>query len=100
MSVTLSAEFSDRPTMRVLQIAIPKPLHGTFDYLPPVDCDDQRIRDIQPGTRVLVPFRGRDTVGVVIGLAPQSEIASNKLKRAIRLLDTQSLVTAPLIDLC
>jgi len=45
----------------VWEIAVPAPLHTTFEYLPP-----DNIVSPEVGARVLVPFSGRESVGVFI----------------------------------
>ena len=42
----------------VWEIAVPAPLHTTFEYLPPEN--EQRP---EAGSRVLVPFAGRESIG-------------------------------------
>jgi primosomal protein N' (replication factor Y) len=72
--------------MNILRVALDLPLPRVFDYL----CDDATADDI--GMRVLVPFGNKHAVGVIVGLADNSEVESGKLKVALRILrDTPAL---------
>jgi primosomal protein N' (replication factor Y) len=66
----------------IVQVALPVPLPGVFDYLAPEDgpC-------ITPGVRVLVPFGRRNMVGVVVGLADRSDIEQDRLLAIQEVLD-------------
>ena len=66
--------------MNVLRVALDLPLPRTFDYL----CDEATVADI--GMRVLVPFGNKQSVGVIVGLAGESEVSDGKLKAAVRIL--------------
>ncbi|HZP68071.1 MAG TPA: primosomal protein N' [Rudaea sp.] len=79
---------------RILRVALPVPVPGLFDYLPPAAADIERVA---PGTRLAVPFgRGR-LVGVLFEVAEDSEIAPERLKAASALLDPTPLVTPELL---
>jgi len=86
--------------MPILKIAVAKPLRSTFDYLPPLDCDDAFIAKLQPGTRIEVPFGKSHLVGVLVSRAPESDIHKTKLKRASRIIDSNSLISGTLLELC
>jgi primosomal protein N' (replication factor Y) len=79
---------------RVLEIALPVPVPGTFDYLPPEgeQADDGWLR-----TRVLVPLGRRRLVGVVLGVR-EASVDPGQLRRAERRLDDQPLLTPELVD--
>ena len=79
--------------MRILIIAVVKPLRRTFEYLPPNALTDTECDGLQPGVRIKVPFANGVSVGVLIGITHQSNFAPEKLKRAIEILDP-----APLLD--
>ena len=70
------------------QIAVPSPLRRTFDYLPPEGVTDTLL----PGVRVQVPFGRRRVVGLVLGHRDHSEVANNKLKSILAVLDDQPLL--------
>ncbi|MBU2102258.1 MAG: hypothetical protein ABH865_06125 [Candidatus Omnitrophota bacterium] len=61
-------------------------LEREFDYLV---CPGMRI---ETGTRVLIDFRGRKTIGIVIGLASRSNIP--RIKPIIASLDEKPLLSA------
>jgi primosomal protein N' (replication factor Y) (superfamily II helicase) len=78
---------------RVVDVAVPLPLHTTFSY---------RVPDGWPmperGARVVVPVAGRRAVGVVTARGPavSPEI---QLKDVLDVVDEASLVEPPLLDL-
>jgi len=75
-------------------IALPVPLRTTFTYGVP-----EELRElVQPGTRVLVPFRNKSIVGVVVELAEQAP-AETKIRDVAKVLDDQPALTSRLIDL-
>ncbi|NKI33954.1 primosomal protein N' [Wenzhouxiangella sp. XN79A] len=69
-----------RPT--VVRVAVPVPLHGLFDYAPPVDGNPP-----SPGARVVVPFGRRRLVGVVIERADSTTFDPDRLKPVLQVLD-------------
>ncbi len=65
--------------MSILKIALDTPLMAVFDYLLPDDViDPPRI-----GQLALVPFGPREVMGLIVGLADNSEVPPAKLKRAL-----------------
>ena len=74
----------------ILQIALSGPLRTCFDYLPPKGS----IAPPLPGCRFEVPFGRGSRTGLLISLTAQSEIPGNRLKRALRQLDTTPLLQA------
>ena len=84
------------PTQRILNIAVPCPLHRTFDYRL---ADSDSKRPIQPGMRVRVPFGRQKLIGFVIKEVSDSEVPSNKLKTIIAVLDDTSLLPGAILDL-
>ncbi len=77
--------------MRVVTVAVPRPLRRLFDY---AVGDDGPVP--APGSRVRVPFGGAVVVGVVVGHASASE---HDLKAIDEVLDERPLLTADLIEL-
>ncbi len=75
-------------------VALPVPLRTTFTYAVP-----EMLRGtVQPGSRVLVPFRKKAMVGVVVELAefaPQG----TKIREITRVLDFVPALTPKLIEL-
>ncbi len=81
---------------RVLRVALPLPLPRCFDYLAPTGV---AVTTELIGARVRVPFGSRKLVGVIdaIGALP-SDADVHTLKRALQLLDPQSLLSGELLD--
>ena len=75
----------------ILRVALAVPLDRLFDYRAGDDGD------ALPGSRVLVPFGRRDTVGIVVERADASELPADRLKSARRVLDTTPLIDAELM---
>jgi primosomal protein N' (replication factor Y) (superfamily II helicase) len=75
-------------------VALPVPLRTTFTYAIP----DSLCTSVQPGSRVLVPFRKKSLVGVVVELIDQPP-AHTKLREIIKLLEFSPALTPKLIDL-
>jgi primosomal protein N' (replication factor Y) (superfamily II helicase) len=72
----------------ILQIALDTPLRRVFDYHPPAEFAGQGAHDAPPlGVRVRVPFGRRQLVGILVGVASESDIAAPKLKAALGILD-------------
>lgn len=68
-------------TPRALQVALPVPLRGLFDYLPP---EDQAMPE--PGARVCVPFGRRRLIGIVVSSTVESSVDTVALKRIEQVL--------------
>lgn len=83
--------------MPVLKLAIPTPLRTLFDYLPPADCDPAGL---QPGSRLRVSFGRREVTGYLVEQCEDSELQTSSLKAADAVLDSQSLLSAPVLALC
>jgi primosomal protein N' (replication factor Y) len=81
----------------ILQIAVPTPLRRYFDYLAPLDCDPGLL---QVGMRIKVPFQKRELVGILMGISSKSTFAREKLKTAISILDSHSLIPDEILQLC
>ncbi|WJW75668.1 primosomal protein N' [Thiohalobacter sp. IOR34] len=80
----------------ILQIAVPAPLFGCLDYLPPAGCDPTRLR---PGQRLRVPFGRQKKVGILLGLAEHSELPRERLRPALALLDEAPLLPDDILAL-
>lgn len=83
--------------MKFIKVIIPTPLKKSFDYLPPQNAAPQ---DICIGSRVLVPFGSREVVGIVWGYSSSSNVPANKLKKIKNIIDSQPIITTPIIALC
>ena len=71
----------------VWEIAVPAPLHTTFEYLPPEN--EQRP---EAGSRVLVPFAGRESIGFFIQARASTFHSPKKLKHVTEVIDRTSLL--------
>ena len=71
--------------MNIVRVALAVPLLRFFDYL--------YSPDLTPivGGRVLVPFGSQKRVGIVVDLPASSDVAKEKLKPIIDVLDAESL---------
>ncbi len=75
-------------------VALPVPLRTTFTYAVP----DSLQGTVQPGSRVLVPFRKKAMVGVVVELV-ESAPQGTKIREVARVLDFVPALTVKLIEL-
>ena len=79
----------------ILRFAVPSPLRRLFDYLPPAEMTAAP----KPGQRYLLPFgRGR-CVGILVEVAQHSELAREKLRPALRQIDSQPVLDPALLTL-
>ncbi|HVC28539.1 MAG TPA: primosomal protein N' [Gammaproteobacteria bacterium] len=79
-----------------LRVAVPSPLYGYFDYLPPVDCE---MSGLLPGMRVQVPFGKRHVIGVLMEIAAHTDIPVARLKHTHQVLDETPLIPADMLAL-
>jgi len=75
-------------------VALPVPLRTAFTYAIPEVLHGM----LQPGSRVLVPFRKKAMVGVVVELA-ESAPEGTKIREITRVLDFVPALTPKLIEL-
>ena len=78
----------------ILGVAIDAPLRRLFDYRAP---EGQAL--LTPGQRVWVPFGKRRTVGVIVEIRATSELAPEKLKGALAVIDGEPVLDAVMMDL-
>ena len=78
--------------MNIVRVALAVPLPRFFDYL--------YSPDLTPivGGRVLVPFGSQKRVGIVVDLPASSDVAKEKLKPIIDVLDADSLFNSTIWD--
>lgn len=88
------------PQVSVLKIAVPTPLRRTFDYLAPETTNGDDLAQLQPGTRVLVPFGQQQLVGILLGLSQHSDLPTDQLKPAYRFLEKEACLPAEILSLC
>ncbi len=75
-------------------VAVPVPLRHTFTYAIPAGLRAQA----QPGARVLVPFRKKSLVGVVVELV-EAPPAETKIRDVLKVLDLVPALTPKLLEL-
>src|SRR5271157_161498 len=75
-------------------VALPVPLHTTFTYGVPLELRAQ----LQPGSRVLVPFRKKAMVGVVLELT-DAPPAGTTIRDVSKLIDLVPALPPKLIEL-
>ena len=75
-------------------VALPVPLRNTFTYAIP----DAMRDSVQPGSRVLVPFRNKSLVGVVVECVQQAPPAT-KIREITKVMDFLPALTPKLIEL-
>ena len=75
-------------------VALPVPLRTTFTYAVP-----ESLRGaVQPGSRVLVPFRKKSMVGVVVELVEQAP-SGTKVREIAKVMEFAPALTPKLIEL-
>ena len=77
---------------RVIQVAVPRPLHAVYDYQVPADLQLPAV-----GARVRVPFGRSATVGVCVATDVSSPHPN--LKDVTEVLDSEPVVPAELMSL-
>ena len=78
---------------RILNIALDVPLNSSFDYL----CGDSAAKI---GSRVIVPFAGRNMVGVVLEIKQTSDYPADKLKAVTHVFDDVVFTDFKLLKFC
>src|SRR6266436_734572 len=95
-----SALFTSPDTLHVemslplCNVALPVPLRTTFTYAVPDSLRDS----VQPGTRVLVPFRNKSLVGVVVECVQHAPPAT-KIREVTKTIDFLPALTPKLLEL-
>jgi primosomal protein N' (replication factor Y) len=80
----------------VLRVAVPVPLAGLLDYLPPLDLAPAAL---VPGLRLEVALGKRRVVGVLVEVASGSALPRARLKPALRALEATPEVPAEVVAL-
>lgn len=80
-----------------LRIVLPVPLRRHFDYLP---LANTVASDYAIGSRVKVPFGRQQLIGFVLSIVNKTEVPKDKLKPISERLDTTSLVSPHILELC
>ncbi len=81
---------------KYIQVAVPAPVYGRFDYLAPDNIDAKKL---QPGCRVKVPFGRRTHIGIVLAQSNHTEVEIGKLKPVQAVFDDQSVLPADILQL-
>ena len=79
---------------RFCNVALPVPLRTTFTYALP----DSSVETVQPGSRVLVPFRNKALVGVVTEITTKIPQAT-AIREISRVLDLSPALSPRLLEL-
>ena len=73
---------------QIAEVAIPVPLHNTFDYL----CKEE----VEIGARVKVPFGHKKVTGVVLSHKDKSKF--DKLKEVEEVIDSEALLSKEILE--
>jgi primosomal protein N' (replication factor Y) len=82
-------------TDRLVDVALPLPLHRPFTYAVPADA----AHTVVAGSRVVVPFRERKELGIVVGEAERAD-GKRAYKAILEAPDAEPAVDAALLALC
>lgn len=82
----------------ILELAVPTRLWQRFDYLPPPEAE--QVGALHPGIRVQAPFGKRSLTTVLLAVKSHTDVARDKLKTAIALLDEKPVLTPAILKLC
>jgi primosomal protein N' (replication factor Y) len=75
----------------IFRVAVAVPIYRLFDYLAPHPVETETV---QPGIRLEVPFGKGKKIAFLVEVVWKSEFAVDKLKRVLRILDGQPLLSA------
>ena len=81
---------------RILNIAIPNTKHAYFDYLLP----EEHLATVECCQRVAVHFRNKPQIGVVVGVAVDSDVPEKNLKSVDRVIDAAPILSNEILKLC
>ena len=79
--------------VRTCEVALPLPVRTSFTYRIPEPLEESTVT----GARVVVPFRNRAMLGVVLGRGESADGAS--LKNVAEVVDPLPALSPPLIEL-
>ena len=74
---------------QIARVAIPVPLHKTFDYRVPA-----YLSSLKSGSRVRVPFGKASKIGLVLTLGNSSDISYSKLREIAQGIDEEPVMSA------
>ena len=78
-----------------VSVALPVPLYGTYVYT----VEERHGTRVEPGSRVVVPVRGRRVIGVVTEVDPPL-VPGRKYRAVLEAPDEQPSLTEPLLATC
>jgi primosomal protein N' (replication factor Y) (superfamily II helicase) len=84
------------PAPRLVEVALPLPLLRTFTYAVP----ERTRHPLVAGSRVVVPVRGRRTIGVCVGEADAASLKGATAKELIDVPDARPAVAPDLLATC
>src|SRR5919199_3571864 len=79
---------------RLVDVALPVPLYRTFTY----EVNGDAPHEVAPGSRVVVPFRQRREIGIVVGEGKPREGVSPK--RVLEVPDAGPVIDPSMLALC
>ncbi|EDY86963.1 primosomal protein N' [gamma proteobacterium HTCC5015] len=85
---------SASPQRRYVQVAVPVPLYGLFDYAVPADS-----RVPEAGCRLQLRFGHRELIGICCGTIDQPATAADKIREYQACLDSEPVIPASLMHL-
>src|SRR5438128_628351 len=93
----LPGDSGSRTAPRYAEVVLPVPVPRTYTYLIPVELEPRVV----PGTRVIVPVRRRQVVGVVaaVDAPPPSAAAGVAARPILATPDAEPAITPPLLTL-
>src|SRR5918997_4070518 len=78
----------------LVDVALPVPLFRTFTY----EVNGESAHVVTAGSRVVVPFRQRKEIGIVVGEGiPRAGVSP---KRVLEVPDAGPVIEPPLLSLC
>ncbi len=84
----------DQP-QAIVQVVVPVPLHGVFDYQVPVAMQGRLRR----GMRVRVPFGRKQLIGLVFSFSAESSLPVNKLRAVLEPLEDEPVLSEDVLQL-
>ena len=91
----ISAPDQPAPAGVYCQVALNRPMRCEYTYAVPEALSE----GIAPGMRVAVPFAGRRSVGVVVGLTGSTDLPAKRIKSISDVLDPAPILAQELLDL-
>lgn len=74
---------------KFIRVALAIPLYTCFDYMLGEGMD---LNDCKIGARVLVPFRGREQVGVIYAICDSTNLSPKRIKAIKQILDPEPIL--------